>query len=81
MNNGTYQIKASNGITYTLIDVKYGTKGEEVKFLEQLLQAKGFYKGSIDGIAGHQLMTAIANYQASKNLAVCDENTWKSLLQ
>lgn len=81
MNNGTYQIKASNGTTYTLIDVKYGTKGEEVKFLEQLLQAKGFYKGSIDGISGPQLMTAIANYQASKNLAVCDENTWKSLLQ
>lgn len=65
---------------YTLHDVKFGDRGEVVRFMQQLLTAKGF-KCAEDGIAGKETMNAVAEYQASIRRTVCGHGTWKELLK
>lgn len=66
--------------TYTLTDVKYGDKGEMVKFLQQLLNAKGASL-VIDGAFGDATLKALADYDVSIKNIKCGKGTWTQLLK
>ena len=66
-------------LKYTLNDLKYGDKGECVKFLQQLLTAKGF-ECSVDGIFGAKTLQALANYDISIRDIKCGKGTWTQLI-
>ena len=46
---------------------KLGSRGEEVRQVQQKLKSLGYYKGSVDGIFGVQTKTAVQKFQ--KNAA------------
>ena len=50
--------------------MKSGSKGEDVKELQQKLAEQGYYKGAIDGMYGPLTKAAVTNYQKDKNLIV-----------
>lgn len=72
---GTYKVG-----TYDLTDVKYGDRGETVRFLQQLLNAEGF-PCTADGIFGTKTEQALANYDVSIHNIKCGKGTWESLLK
>lgn len=45
-------------------------QNENVKHAQEILHAKGFYKGSIDGVLGPRTRTAIREYQRAEKLPV-----------
>ena len=47
-----------------------GSRGEEVRKIQTVLQREGYYKGAIDGIFGSGTETAVRAYQRAKGLAV-----------
>jgi hypothetical protein len=62
--------------------LKLGSRGDEVKQLQELLNQKGANL-SVDGIYGGQTAAAVKNYQGGNSLAVdgiVGNNTWGSLL-
>ena len=42
----------------------------DVRKVQETLHDRGFYKGPVDGIMGHQTRTAIREYQEAENLPV-----------
>lgn len=74
--NGVYTVGG-----YKLNDVKYGDKGETVRFLQTLLNSKHYACGAADGIAGDKTLHAIAQFQADKRRTVCGKGTWEELLK
>lgn len=65
---------------YILKDIPYGSRGESVRFLQQLLAARGFDPGGIDGIFGRKTAAALSAFQSSELLTVCDQKTWERLI-
>lgn len=62
--------------------VRYGSRGEDVTFLQQRLTAKGYGVGTIDGIFGNKTLEAVKAFQAENNLTVdgiVGTNTWKKI--
>lgn len=62
--------------------VKYGSRGEDVTFLQQRLTAKGYGLGSIDGIFGNKTLEAVKAFQIENGLTVdgiVGVNTWAML--
>lgn len=49
---------------------KYGSRGEEVKKIQQKLKNYGLYGGNIDGIFGKQTQNAVRTFQKNNGLAV-----------
>lgn len=49
---------------------KYGSRGEEVKKIQEKLKAWGYYSGSVDGIYGSQTFEAVKKFQRKNNLSV-----------
>ncbi len=49
---------------------KYGSRGEEVKKIQQKLKNWGYYSGSVDGIYGTQTVNAVKYFQRKNNLSV-----------
>lgn len=47
--------------------LKQGSRGDEVKQLQEILKAKGFYTGAIDGIYGKNTAAAVAKFQSEFN--------------
>lgn len=47
---------------------KYGSRGEEVKTIQQKLKNWGYYKGSVDGIYGSQTQAAVKKFQKTNGL-------------
>lgn len=77
-NPVTYNIKG-----YTLRTLRYSDKGEDVRFLQQLLTAQGFACGTADGAFGGLTETAVRNFQRKHGLSVdgvCGQNTWSAIL-
>lgn len=66
--------------SYDLCDVKYGDRGEVVRFLQQLLNAEGF-PCSADGIFGEKTEKALADYDCSIHNIKCGKGTWEKLLK
>lgn len=66
---------------YMLHDVKYGSEGEEVKFIQQMLSAVGLYKGAVDGKAGEKTIRAIADFQVHEHTTTAGKGTWQRLIK
>jgi lysozyme family protein len=63
--------------------IKIGSRGDEVKLLQQRLAAKGFLPGGQDGVFGPQTEDAVVQFQASHGLiadGVVGTRTWAALL-
>ena len=61
-----------------------GTEGNQVRGLQQRLQAHGFNIGKIDSVFGPRTETAVIAFQQAKGLDVSglvDRETWKALEQ
>ena len=49
---------------------KYGSRGEEVKQIQEKLKRWGYYNGNIDGIYGSQTLEAVKYFQRKNGLTV-----------
>ena len=49
--------------TYNYALSKYGSRGNEVKKIQEKLKAWGYYSGSADGIYGSQTFEAVKKFQ------------------
>ena len=61
--------------------IRYGSRGDDVKELQKLLNNKG-HSLSVDGIYGEKTQSAVKQYQASQGLKVdgiTGKNTWSAL--
>ncbi|QNM08056.1 peptidoglycan-binding protein [Wansuia hejianensis] len=71
-----------NGL-YVLKQVKTGDQGVEVLLLQEILKARGYYKGGLDWSFGPQTEKAARKYQADRGLkvdGVAGPETWKDLI-
>lgn len=63
--------------------LKNGSRGNQVKALQQLLNANGYHCGSADSIFGAKTDDALRSFQKAKGLSVdgiCGAKTWSKLL-
>ena len=63
--------------------VSYGSKGEEVRLLQEGLNRFGNYNLDTDGIFGDKTKAAVTDFQKKNNLTVdgiAGENTWSALV-
>ena len=49
---------------------KYGSRGTEVRTIQEKLKRWGYYSGSVDGIYGSQTVTAVKKFQQKNGLTV-----------
>lgn len=49
---------------------KYGSRGTEVRTIQEKLKRWGYYNGSVDGIYGTQTVTAVKKFQQKNGLTV-----------
>ena len=49
---------------------KYGSRGEEVKTIQEKLKRWGYYSGNVDGIYGSQTVAAVKKFQQKNGLTV-----------
>lgn len=54
------------------INLRKGSKGEQVKELQTILQKKGYYQGKIDGEYGDLTLNAVKRYQRNTNTLAAD---------
>ncbi len=62
--------------------LRQGSRGNYVRFLQQLLESNRIPVGAIDGIFGQKTLNAVRQYQQQNNLAVdgiVGANTWNSI--
>lgn len=82
--SGTYNVKCGvSGTVYTVETIQKGSKGECVRFAQQLLNAYGSYGLDEDGSFGALTQTAVKTYQRVQSLTVdgtVGPNTWTKLL-
>lgn len=75
--------KGGSTVTVTLNVLKNGSKGENVKALQILLNGLGYSCGTADGVFGSKTLTAVKQFQKAKKLTqdgIVGANTWKALL-
>ncbi len=64
--------------------LKIGMRGDAVRGLQQLLKAKGFFQGKVDGLFGPKTQTAVKaaqrKYQQEQN-GIVDTSLWMTLLR
>jgi len=73
---------ASRGSTGNHSTLRQGSRGDEVRLLQQLLKNKGYYKGSIDGIFGSGTRNAVVQFQRAAGLSadgIVGTKTWSAL--
>lgn len=63
------------GVIFLLISTsyglsRYGSRGEEVRQIQEKLKAWGYYDGNVDGIFGSQTLQAVKDFQKVNNLSV-----------
>lgn len=61
---------------------RYGSSGSEVRRIQTVLQQKGYYSGTIDGIYGSQTVEAVKKFQSSNGLdadGICGTKTLSAL--
>lgn len=66
-----------------LITVRNGSRGQDVKDLQTMLNLRANAKLSTDGIFGSGTLAAVQKYQKAHKLStdgICGKNTWTSLL-
>lgn len=75
--------KEEKTVTVVLSVLRKGSKGDEVKTLQILLNGYGYSCGKADGDFGSKTETALIKYQKAKKLGadgVCGQATWTALL-
>ena len=71
-----------NGM-YVVKQIKMNDNGVEVLLLQEILSARGYYKGALDWNFGPQTEAALRQYQADRSLkldGVAGPETWKDLI-
>lgn len=61
---------------------KYGSRGTEVRTIQEKLKRWGYYNGSVDGIYGSQTVSAVKRFQQKNGLSVdgiAGTNTLKAM--
>lgn len=67
---------------FQYVALKFGSKGDQVKKAQILLNTKGYNCGIADGIYGVKTKTAVMNFQKSNNMAIdgiISEKVWNKL--
>lgn len=62
--------------------MKYGSKGENVTYLQKQLTILGYSTGAVDGIFGVKTLEAVRAFQADNGLAIdgiVGSKTWRKL--
>jgi exopolysaccharide biosynthesis protein len=76
--------KKSNANTRQYQTIRIGSRGEDVKEMQHLLNIKGFNAGVEDGIAGNITISALRRFQIQNKLiadGICGQKTWGMLLR
>ena len=76
--------KEEKTVTITLTEIKSGSKGEQVKTAQRILNALGYPCGTVDGIFGAKTVSAVKKFQTAKKLTadgIIGANTWNRLLR
>ena len=71
-------------VTVELSTLRKGSKGQEVKTLQRLLNSMGYDCGAVDGIFGDNTLVAAKKFQRAEGLevdGVVGKNTWTKLLK
>ena len=66
--SSTFYISHLTSVSYALS--KYGSRGEEVKTIQEKLKRWGYYSGNVDGIYGTQTVEAVKSFQRKNGLTV-----------
>lgn len=61
-------VRENSPSPYTEVLSKLGSRGTEVKAIQEKLQERGIYNGSIDGIFGSATQTAVKKFQKQQGL-------------
>ena len=62
---------------------KYGSRGQEVRTIQDKLKRWGYYTGNVDGIYGSLTVSAVKRFQQKNGLkvdGVFGKNSWKEWL-
>lgn len=71
-------------VNISLTTLRNGSKGNQVRTLQRLLNGMGYKSGSVDGIFGSKTLAATKAFQRAKRLEVdgiVGKNTWTALLK
>lgn len=80
----TATAKSGKTTTVTLSVLKNGSKGNQVRTIQRLLNALGYSCGDVDGSFGPKTLAALKSFQKAKGLEVdgsCGPKTWTALLK
>lgn len=80
-----YEVKTEEiKVNITLAQLSNGSKGEQVKTLQRLLNALGYSCGKADGDFGKNTLAAVKKFQSARKLTsdgIVGQNTWNKLLR
>jgi len=79
-----YEAEKVETVNITLNVLRKGSKGEQVKTLQRLLNAIGYNCGTVDGDFGAKTETALKKFQKARGLTqdgVCGQATWNEILK
>ena len=65
--SSTFYISHLTNVSYAIS--KYGSRGDEVKKIQDKLKRWGYYSGSVDGIYGTQTVDAVKKFQRKNGLS------------
>ncbi|MEG2002768.1 MAG: spore cortex-lytic enzyme, partial [Clostridia bacterium] len=68
--SGVLFIIPQNDVAIEVVTLKSGSKGNEVKKLQQELKNQGFFSGSVDGVYGTKTVAAVKKMQKAYGLKV-----------
>lgn len=77
-------VEGATKVNITLNTLKNGSKGENVKALQILLNGYGFNCGEVDGAFGSKTLTALKQFQSKNGLTadgIAGAKTWAKLLK
>jgi archaellum component FlaF (FlaF/FlaG flagellin family) len=75
--------KGENTVNVTVDVLKNGSRSENVKALQILLNGRGYSCGNADGVFGAKTLSAVKKFQTAKKLSVdgcVGAQTWQALL-
>lgn len=79
-----YEVERVETVKIELNVLRKGSKGEQVKTLQRLLNALGYNCGNVDGDFGSKTETALKAFQKANKLTqdgVCGSNSWNAILK
>ncbi|MDD3277953.1 MAG: peptidoglycan-binding domain-containing protein [Lachnospiraceae bacterium] len=77
------KLEGGKDYMFTCRQIGVGDQGNDVLLAEEILSARGIYKGALDKSFGGQLDTAVRFYQRDQKLAedgICGPATWNSMI-